>query len=648
MTSPFAGRPAEGIRVSRDEDTLDEQNRTRAGVPLRSSQIMPEAEWAMVMMPCAPLQALPDRHAIAAAATFQSFANCYIREIDAGCAGCMALDGFERRCLDWYLSTQRLHLRAVVSSDSRVGPKIFGPLFSRHSGESEWEPIDPLWAVQCLVQDLAEKTKDHSRPGAGLELMLRTLQSCARIAALADQAATRQRENRPDAFLESEQSLTFGHWMHPTPKSLTGMSDWQSAVYAPEGGGRFALTYFAAPRAMVRSRSVAGDLDGMVREMAGELLDTVSLGKDEMLLPMHPLQAEALFLKPQIQALMAAGGLRLLGSGGARFTATSSVRTLASDDCDWMLKFSLPVKITNSLRLNRAHELEAGVAMARLVELLDLKTRLPKLGFLRDPAYLTLDLPGETESGFEVIFRENPYRGEKGEGVISLAALAAPALPGRRQRLAALIERLTGEAGLAKADAAHLWFDRYLDCAMTSLVRLYDETGIALEAHQQNMLVDLSRGWPSKVVYRDSQGFYLSQRHRPALTSMLPELAEVADLFYPDAEIRRRFGYYLVVNQVFAVIHRMAAEGLADEACLLTRLRGHLIHLSKSLRGSGLHFVRHLLDDSTITTKANLGVRVAGIDELEGGAGASLYREMPNPLHPAHIQTTRLADALAS
>ncbi|MCZ8158345.1 MAG: IucA/IucC family protein [Rhizobiaceae bacterium] len=599
------------------------------------------------MMGRAQRQTRPDPHAIAAAATFQSFANCYIREIDAGCGACMTLDGCERRCLDWYLSAPRLHLRAVLATDSRVGPKAFGPLFSRHSGEQGWQPVDPLWAVQCLVQDLSEKTKADSRPGAGLELMLRTLQSCARIADLADQTAGRL-DNQPEGFLESEQSLTFGHWMHPTPKSLTGMSDWQSTVYAPEGGGRFALTYFAAPRDRVRACSVAGDLDAILRDMAGDLLDTVPLREGEMLLPMHPLQAEALLLQPQIQALMAAGGLRLLGSGGVRFTATSSVRTIASDDCDWMLKFSLPVKITNSLRLNRAHELEAGVVMARLVALLDLETRLPKLGFLRDPAYLTLDLPGSSESGFEVILRENPYRGDRGDGVISLAALTAPALPGRCQRLAALIERLTGEAGLAKTEAAHQWFDGYLDCAVTALVRLYDETGIALEAHQQNMLVDVSQGWPSKVVYRDSQGFYLSERHRPTLTSALPALADVADLFYPDAEIRRRFGYYLVVNQVFAVIHRMAAEGLADEACLLARLRGHLTALTRTLRGSGLDFIRHLLDDSTITTKANLGVRVAGIDELEGGAGASLYREMPNPLHPTHIQNGGLTDALAS
>jgi spermidine-citrate ligase len=247
-----------------------------------------------------------------------------------------------------------------------------------------------------------------------------------------------------------------------------------------------------------------------------------------------------------------------------------------------------------------------------------------------------------------VIFRENPYRGEAGHGVVSLAALTAPALPGDVSRLCAVVERAAREAGLCREDAALRWFDRYMDCALSSLVRLYDKTGIALEAHQQNMLIDVSRGWPTKVIYRDSQGFYLSKRHEASLCAALPDLSAIADLFYPETEIRRRFGYYLVVNQVFAVIHRLGAEELADEDSLLQRLRAHLRSEMKTLHGSGLDFVRHLLDSRTLTTKANLGARVAGIDELEGGAGASLYREMPNPLHPASYGAARSHNALAS
>ena len=55
------------------------------------------------------------------------------------------------------------------------------------------------------------------------------------------------------------------------------------------------------------------------------------------------------------------------------------------------------------------------------------------------------------------------------------------------------------------------WFDRYWHCAVESILSLYDGYGIALEAHQQNSLLDVSAGYPSCYYYRDNQGFYLSE-----------------------------------------------------------------------------------------------------------------------------------------
>ncbi|MFP3520836.1 IucA/IucC family protein, partial [Pseudomonas sp. SIMBA_077] len=77
---------------------------------------------------------------------------------------------------------------------------------------------------------------------------------------------------------------------------------------------------------------------------------------------MHPLQAEALRLDADVQPMLRGGLLRDLGACDAPFTATSSVRTVYSRSQPWMLKFSLPVQITNSLRRNRRHELDAGIA----------------------------------------------------------------------------------------------------------------------------------------------------------------------------------------------------------------------------------------------------------------------------------------------
>lgn len=587
---------------------------------------------------------------LAARATFQSFANCYIREVDAGKRCAIACSGTARDGLEWYLARQRLYLRAVITADSHVGPTGFDRLYCCHAPEDGWREMSPLWAVQCMIHELCGQASTQVSGGthAELELMMRTLHSCQRMEA--SLAASADATPGSDGFIESEQSLIFGHWLHPTPKSLQGMSDWQARAYAPEASGRFRLHFFAAPRDRISARSVDHDsVETIVASLCGDLKKRISLHADEQLLPMHPLQAEALLLRPQIQALITRGELRHLGPAGPDFTATSSVRTVCSEQSRWMLKFSLPVKITNSLRLNRRHELEAGVAMADLVRILKLEERLPKLTFLKDPAYLTLDIEGEEESGFEVIFRANPFTGEAGDHICSIAALAAAPPPGQFSRMTRTIHRLSETPGLSLEMAAMRWFEHYLECVVGSLVRLYDETGIALEAHQQNMLLDLSEGYPNRAIYRDSQGFYLSERHRQALVACLPELARIESLFFADPEISRRLGYYLFVNQVFAVIHRMAMDGLAPERVLIDRLRRYLRSLLPGLRGVGGDFVLHLLESRTITTKANLGVRVANIDELEHAGGASLYREMSNPLHPGtSMSLARFGDALAS
>ncbi|WP_254695250.1 MULTISPECIES: IucA/IucC family protein [unclassified Leisingera] len=102
-------------------------------------------------------------------------------------------------------------------------------------------------------------------------------------------------------------------------------------------------------------------------------------------------------LDPAVQALLASGKLRDLGAAGGDFYATSSVRTAYAPDCPWMLNFSIPVRLTNSLRVTLRSELEVGVSMARL-QRLEFTKLSPRFRIIDDPAYLTLDLPGRRDA----------------------------------------------------------------------------------------------------------------------------------------------------------------------------------------------------------------------------------------------------------
>lgn len=557
--------------------------------------------------------------ALAEQAAFQNFANCYRREIDPGRI-VRPSDGGPIR-VEWSLPSQCSRLQTELVDPSLCGPNRFGRTWLRQDTGMDWLPVPPFSAVCALVRESYHRLGSAGDRGSELELLLRVLLSYQSVR---DALDTRGSLLPAPDFIAAEQGLIFGHTLHPTPKSLQGMADWQKALYAPEAGGRFPLMLFAVPKARaVQDSSGPMTAASALLEVFGPAAQGLGLNPGEVPLPMHPLQTQALLADPVVRTLMADGGVRLLGPGGPEFTATSSVRTVYSPDSPWMLKFSLPVRITNSVRVNRRHELAAGVIMARLIGAVkgDLK---PGLRFLLDPAYITLDLPGRVESGFEVILRENPFQGDAGAGVSTLAALTADPRPGDVSNLAAAMR--------AGGHSARDWFRAYLAVALVPLLHLYDAYGVALEAHQQNGLLALRQGWPEVFYYRDNQGFYLSERYRAALRRIIPEADNVPGLYYDEEVIHTRFSYYLIVNQVFGVIARLGRDRLCTEEALVEDLRACLIGERSRLSGAGRRFVAFVLDSPSLGAKFNLTVRLHNIDELAAADENALYAAVPNPL----------------
>lgn len=581
----------------------------------------------------------------AEAATFQSFANCYLREVNPGVAVSHRDGARQVECIEWTLTSQRLVLRAEITSRSLCGPLHFGLIWTRPAVDPHWRNIEPMSALPLLIQDTGRLLEDSKVEGARaheLGLMLRVMQSYQ--GTVDNLAVARSLAPETFTFLDAERSIAYGHWLHPTPKSRDGISFWQQGTYAPEFGGDFQLHYFAATPDLVQADSVLG---WSAQEIVRSLAPDAPIAPGATLLPMHPLQAEALLLDPAVQSLIADGALRPLGSHGPRFAATSSVRTVYNARLPFMLKFSLPVRITNSLRVNRQHELKAGAAIARLIDLAGIAGRYQGFNIVRDPAHITLGLPDRAESGFEVILRENPFSKGRDRGIVTLAALTADPLPGAVSLLEAILRRLSAGNGRDANRIAVTWFERYLDHALDPLLTLYDDFGIALEAHQQNSLLDLSSGFPSAYYYRDNQGFYLAERHRVSLARLVPEMDAIDDLYFPEADIHDRFAYYAIVNQVFSIISRMGHDGLADEELLLAILHRRLETLARRLTGAGARFAESLIHSTTIASKANLRARLFGVDELQAEETRSLYRRIPNPLWNAGA-TERLGHAIAS
>lgn len=448
--------------------------------------------------------------------------------------------------------------------------------------------------------------------GAAADLLVsRILNSRDRIADMVP-ARLAAPQTEPD-FLTAEQALIFGHWMHPCPKALTGMSDAEERAITPDWHGQLRLHALS-----VRADLVDGTDPDVIRELSGMDLDA---GPGRVILPAHPLTWDRAKQQPQIAAMLENGDIRDLGPVGDAWWATSSVRTLWQQDSQWQVKVSLPVTITNSQRVNKRHELLAGVAMsARIGKLM---SRFGPLRLIGDPHWLTLRLSGQRESGLEVILRDNPWQGGK---VMQVAGLVAEPLPGQKSLLAQVMQ---GHKPAA-------WFDAYLACAVAPLLRMYDATGITVEAHQQNALLDLSHGLPRRCDIRDNQGFYVAHDMADA------ELRAIPQLVYPRPEAEDALAYTLIVNQVFGVIHRMALDDLLPEACALDQLAAHLGKLAH-LPGHGGTLALRWLTEASLPAKGNMLTQLGGTDELLiPGERAPMIR-VPNPL-PQHIAAKVLAD----
>lgn len=584
----------------------------------------------------------PSARAIAEQASFQAFLHGYLQEVDPGdwqTASQRTQDPTGRFSGPWVceltLNSQRSRLAIDILYRSALGRHRYGKVRQWLSGRHCWADIDPFQAMCLLAREL------YALSG-GMVPELRKLRELEFLHRLTDSygVMTRYVEHRrndcrllANRFIDSEQSLLFGHTAHPTPKSRQGMSEWQQHAYAPELTGRFQLHYF-----LVHRDCVLEDSDGPLpaSTMAESLLQdsqaSLNLPDNHVLIPAHPLQAQWLMTQPGVLDAIAQGLIHPLGSLGPEFSATSSVRTVYCEQAEWMLKFSIPVKVTNSLRINKAHELKAGVVMSRLLRQTGFGEAEPGFRILQDPAYLTVMLPGLTESGFEVIFRNNPFPPGQDQGVISIAALTQDPLPGRNSRLLDLIEGLALNENRSLAAVSRDWFQQYLSCAIGPALRLYDEHGIALEAHQQNSLLDVSGGYPRCYYYRDNQGYYLSESLRGPLTEQCTDLKETPELFYRDAMIRDRFCYYLIVNQLFSVIARFGIDDLIPETLLIQQFR-HFLHAEHSrLHGPAQALVKSLLEDSRLPYKGNLLTRVNDVDELNAELEMAVYTSIANPL----------------
>ena len=498
---------------------------------------------------------------------------------------------------------------ALVEHASRTGLHQFGDV--RVDG------------VRPAPEELVRLLSADADPAEIDDLAARTAESVRNVSLFVDQA---DGVRGPGRFLEFEQALLFGHLNHPAPKSRDGLSGDELAAYSPELGGRFAMHWFEADAELVSSDQVAGapSLQGLDAVQLMGALAGITPSSGRVLIPAHPWQASAVAARPRVASLISAGRVKALGPAGAQWYPTSSLRTVFHPDLPVMLKLSLGLRITNSRRESTPTELRRGLEINRLLDAAynaGTATAHPRFSIVRDPAWVALDEGGPTLTGLDVAMREVPA---DVNSYACLAGLVAPRPGG--------VSRLSDCA----ADDPSGWTAAYIDNVLIPMLHLYAETGIGLEAHQQNTLVRLDGAGRIKGgAYRDNQGYYLASSYLRGLlrvTGLRDSTLAVVD----DPIVDDRLTYYLLHNQALAVVGCLAADGVADEGDLLGVVRERLtlaLPLLKAAGPDGDRLARRWLEAKTLPCKANMLTRLRGIDEVVAPLDAqSVYLDVPNPL----------------
>ncbi|AQS67173.1 IucA/IucC family siderophore biosynthesis protein [Streptomyces pactum] len=614
--------------------------------------------------PPPPTDALdhPDPYSGAQAAAVENLLRCWARETDATAPG--------SGVLQVPLPASGTALAVPVQYWSPTGRHRFG--LPRLSGAPESAPpVDAVTVAALLVRE----TADDVGPG-GTDLVGRVADSVRRTAVFLRE----RREDHPsaasggcgapggsgdpggpgghgdpggpDLFLAAEQALVLGHPLHPTPKSREGLTEEEAQRYSPEVRGSFPLHWVAIAPSVLATDSAwtEGGRPVTAPRLTARLAGDGPAPPDGYaVLPLHPWQFRAVRHRPETAALLDAGLLRDLGSRGAVWHPTSSLRTVYRTGAPAMLKLSLALHITNSRRENLRKELHRGIEVHRLLRTgvsRQWQAAHPDFDIVRDPAWLAVDGPdGRPVRGLDVVIRHNPFRPT--DDVSCVAGLVAPRPRGQadgsgrhtahvpRSRLAEVVTRLAGRTGRLRQAVAAEWFLRYLHHVVRPVLWLDAHTGIALEAHQQNTLLLLDTdGWPAGGRYRDNQGYYFRASRRAELDARLPGIGERSDTFVSDEVTDERFAYYLAINNVFGLIGAFGSQHLADERLLLAAFRRFLGDLASGPATLRSPLPARLLDSPVLRCKANLLTRLRGLDELAGPVDTqSVYVTVTNPLH---------------
>ena len=438
--------------------------------------------------------------------------------------------------------------------------------------------------------------------------------------------------DKPLTFAEAEQALLVGHAFHPAPKSHEPFNETEARRYLPDFAPRFPLRWFAVNKAYVAGESLELDLRTRLLRFAAQSAPALlELFTDtRWLVPMHPWQAEYLLAQPWCQALVEKGELTDLGEAGAPWLPTSSSRSLYSETNNDMIKFSLSVRLTNSVRPLSVKEVKRGMRLARMAQTPRwpaLQARYPTMRVMQEAGWVGLcDTQGNIQEESLMALRVNLLFDTPDTQTNVLVSLTQAAPDGGDSLLASAVRRLSERLSLPLAQAARCWVQAYCERILLPLFSAEADYGLVLLAHQQNILVEMQQDLPVGLIYRDCQGSGFTDG---ALLWLAEAGEPEAENRFSEAQLLRYFPYYLLVNSTLAVTAALGAAGFEREENLMALVRDALAQLRATARDT--RCLDYVLESRHWNCKGNFFCYLHDHNENTIADPAVIYFNFDNP-----------------
>ncbi|MCO4754450.1 MAG: GNAT family N-acetyltransferase [Bacteriovoracaceae bacterium] len=424
-------------------------------------------------------------------------------------------------------------------------------------------------------------------------------------------------------YLDSEKQLLLGHPFHPYPKCKEGMDKHELAAYSPELDGVLKLFWLKVNPSVFYSNYELETYKESLKTLVE--FDLGQADKNSVYVPMHPWQWRN--IKPK--GHFTSEEIEELGQGRNTFHALSSMRSLYNEHSPLLPKFSMDIRLTNSIRHLQLEESIRGEQVDRVLD--ELTSSNLALDVLREPFFCGLkSKQGEVLADTIVQFREN-FKSVTDLSQTYLLSSLCEINPITHKSLAhAQIESMTRNHENNIRFARKHWFSNFLDHVVSPFLELSIEHGVLLGAHMQNILVTIKDNVPYKATYRDCQGSGLSEQGYSKFSDTVDTISKDNGNILSDSDVNKVFGYYLVVNTIFSTISSLAKSDESIEFELLNDFRTFIYKLNK--KHNSTPFLEYILNSKYLYQKGNARCCLLGINENTTSSPWDIYNKIENPI----------------